>query len=136
MKSPPPLEQRSGILALAGTADMRQVDAAAQRREPDAQLAMDIYIHHLAAGIAAMSAATAGLDVLVFTGGIGEQSSIVRERAARRLGYLGVEIDHRKNKLEGDDVISPPDASVQSLVITAREDLQIAAEVRQLLTAK
>ena len=130
------LEQRSGILALAGTADMRQVDAAAQRGEPEAQLALDIYIHHLAAGIAAMSAATSGLDALVFTGGIGEHSPIVRERAARRLGYLGVAIDDRKYKLEGDNVISSPDASVQSLVITAREDLQIAAEVRQLLAAE
>ena len=129
------LEQRSGILARAGTADMREVDAAAQRGEPDAQLALDIYIHHLAAGIAAMSAATSGLDALVFTGGIGEHSSVVRERAARRLAYLGVAIGDRNDTVQGDSVISPSDASVQTLVVTAREDLQIAAEVRQLLTA-
>jgi acetate kinase len=128
------LEQRSGILALAGTADMREVDAAAQRGEPDAQLALDIYIHHLVAGIAAMSAATSGLDALVFTGGIGEHSSIVRSSAAGRLAYLGVAIDDRNNTIQADGLISPPEASVQSLVITAREDLQIAAEVRQLLT--
>jgi acetate kinase len=130
------LEQRSGILALAGTADMREVVAAVQGGEPDAQLALDIYIHHLAAGIAAMSAATSGLDALAFTGGIGEHSAIVRSSAARRLAYLGIALDERNDTVEGDSVVSPPDASVQSLVVTAREDLQIAAEVRQLLTAE
>jgi acetate kinase len=61
------LEQRSGLLALAGTSDMRRVEAAAHRGEPDAQLALDIYAHRLLAGIAAMSAATGGMDALVFT---------------------------------------------------------------------
>ena len=90
------LEHRSGLTALAGTGDMREIEAAADRGEPDALLAIDVYTHRLVAGIAAMTAATGGLDALVFTGGVGEHSPTVRRRAAERLGFLGVAIDpHR-----------------------------------------
>ena len=87
------LEHRSGLLALAGTADMRQVEAAATRGEPDALLALDVYVHRLVVGIAAMAGAAGGLDALVFTGGIGEHPSTVRRRAAARLAFLGVAVD-------------------------------------------
>src|SRR5438270_11656026 len=66
------LEHRSGLLALAGTADMREVVAGAGRGEPDAGLALEVYVHRLRAGVAAMAAAAGGLDALVFTGGVGE----------------------------------------------------------------
>ena len=91
------LEQRSGLTALAGTPDMRQVEAAAGRGEPDARLALDVYLHRLAAGIAAMAAATGGIDVLAFTGGVGENSPVVRQGAAERLAFLGVAIDTARN---------------------------------------
>ena len=123
------LESRSGLLALAGTGDMRQVEAAAHRGEPDARLAIDVYIHRLAGGIAAMSAAAQGVDVLAFTGGVGEHSALVRRRAAGRLAYLGVAIDPGRNDaVSGDADITAAGASVRTLVITAREDLQIAGE--------
>ena len=132
------LESRSGLLALAGTGDMREVEAAADRGEPDARLAIDVYTHRLAAGIAAMTAATGGVDVLAFTGGVGEHSAAVRRRAAGRLAFLGVAIDHQRNDTVdddgGDSEITAADASsVRTLVITAREDLQIAGEARRLL---
>ena len=128
------LESRSGLLALAGTGDMREVEAAADRGEPDARLAIDVYIHRLAGGIAAMSAATAGVDVLAFTGGVGEHSAMVRRRATGRLAYLGVAIDPGRNDaVSGDADITAAGASVRTLVITAREDLQIAGEARLLL---
>ena len=130
------LEQDSGLTALAGTGDMREVEAAAGRDEPGAQLALDVYTHRLAAGIGAMSAATGGIDVLVFTGGVGEHSSMVRRRACERLRFLGVAIDSRCNEAAHDDGdISAAEATVRTLVITAREDLQIARETRQLLGA-
>jgi hypothetical protein len=84
------LEERSGLLALAGTADMREVEAAAGRDEPDARLALDVYTHHLVAGVAAIAAASGGLVVLAFTGGVGERSAGIRRRAAGRLSYLGI----------------------------------------------
>jgi acetate kinase len=128
------LEQRSGLLALAGTGDMREVEAAADRGDPDARLAIDVYVHRLAGAIAAMSAATAGIDVLAFTGGVGEGSAMIRRRAAERLAYLGVAIDIDRNGQVRDDCdISAAAAGAQTVVITAREDLQIASEARRLL---
>jgi len=136
------LESRSGLLALAGTGDMREVEAAADRGEPDARLAIDVYTHRLAAGIATMSAATGGVDVLAFTGGVGEHSATVRRRAAERLAFLGVAIDGQRNDTAGQDGgdgssvdsdITAAGAAVRTLVITAREDLQIAREARRLL---
>jgi acetate kinase len=127
------LEQRSGLTALAGTADMREVEVAAERGDPDAVLALDVYTHRLAGGIAAMCAATGGVDVLVFTGGVGEHSATVRRRAAERLGFLGVVVDpHRNDTIRGDGDISAAAAKARTVVITAREDLQIAREVRRL----
>ena len=129
------LEQRSGLLALARTGDMRQVQAAADRGDPDARLAIDVCIHRLAGGVAAMSAATGGIDVLAFTGGVGEGSAMVRRRAARWLAYLGVAVDlHRNDHARDDRDITAAAATVRTLVINAREDLQIAGEARRLLS--
>jgi len=132
------LESRSGLLALAGTGDMREVEAAADRGEPDARLAIDVYTHRLAAGIAAMTAAAGGVDVLAFTGGVGEHSATVRRRAAERVAFLGVAIDGQRNDTADEDGDSDSDvtaagATVRTMVITAREDLQIAREARELL---
>lgn len=128
------LEHRSGLTALAGTGDMRQIEAAAELGDEHAMLAVDVYLHSLAAGIAAMSASTAGLDVLVFTGGVGEHSARVRRLAAKRLAYLGVAVDAERNESgPADRDISAPGAFVQTVVVEAREDLQIAGEARFLL---
>src|SRR6202035_4502172 len=133
------LEQRSGLTALAGTGDMHEVEAAAGRGDPDARLAIDVYTHRLAGGIAAMSAATGGADVLAFTGGVGENSAVVRRRAAERLAFLGVALDVQRNDTaagaagHADRDITAAGAAVRTLVISAREDLQIAREARRLL---
>jgi acetate kinase len=128
------LERRSGLTALAGTADMRQVQEAAGRGDPDASLALGVYLHRLAAGVAAMTAATGGLDALVFTGGVGENSAGVRGAAAERLAWLGVAVDPARNEAaHGDADVSAAGAAVRCLVVAAREDLQIAGEVRRLL---
>jgi len=128
------LELESGLLALAGTADMQQVILRAEAGEPDAALALDVYLHRLCGAVAAMTAAAGGLGVLVFTGGVGENAPEIRRRAARGLSFLGVEIDPDRN-LAGDPDrdISGAQAGVQTLVVAAREDLEIAAEVRRVL---
>jgi acetate kinase len=126
------LEQRSGLIALAGTGDMREVEAAADRGDPDAVLAIDVYTHRLVGGIGAMSAATGGVDVLVFTGGVGEHSSSLRARAVDRLGFLGLGLDiHRNDTVHVDGDITVAGATGRTVVITAREDLQIAREARR-----
>jgi acetate kinase len=128
------LEQRSGLLALAGTADMREVEAAVLRGEAGAQLALDVYVHRLVAAVAAMAASAAGIDILVFTGGVGEHSAVVRQRAAARLAFLGVVVDSPRNAApEHDADISGDGARVRTLVIAAREDIQIAQETRSVL---
>jgi acetate kinase len=130
------LENRSGVLALTGTADMKEVDRRAAADDPRALLGLGVYDHHLAAGIAAMAAALGGLDLLVFTGGVGENSLRVRAEAARRLAWLGLHIDDAANGLRtGDRELSTSDSSVRCVVVAAREDLQIAEEVRRLRTA-
>ena len=128
------LEHRSGLVGLAGTADMEAVLIAAENGAPDARLALDVYMHRLRAGIAAMAAALGGLDCLAFTGGVGENAPTVRQRAADGLGFLGIAIDGERNcRNAGDGEIGSITASVPTLVIYAREDLEIAHEVRQVL---
>jgi acetate kinase len=128
------LEECSGLLALAGTADMREVEAAAARDTPNAQLALDVYTHRLVAGIASMAAAATGIDILAFTGGVGERSAEVRRRAAGRLSYLGIAVDDQRNAaVKPDADITSHRAQVRTVVIAAREDLQIADETRHLL---
>ncbi len=142
------LEHRSGLLGLAGSADMREVLARAEAQgnatEEDAselaersQLALDVYIHRLRAGIAAMAAALGGLDALAFTGGVGEHSAAIRERAAAGLAFLGVELDRERNdSADGDAEIGTEGAATRTLVIAAREDLEIARQTRAILRKK
>ena len=134
------LETRSGLLGLAGTADMREVLSRAAAGDARAILGRDVYLHRLRASIAAMAAAMDGLDVLVFTGGVGERSAEVRSRTADGLAFLGVAVDESPDApgpgTHADDwEVSAPGARVRTFVIAAREDLQIAAEVRSVLTA-
>jgi acetate kinase len=129
------LEHESGLKGLAGTSDMQEVETAVARGEERAQLALDVYVHRVAAGIAAMTASTAGLDVLVFTGGVGEHSAMVRRLAVERLAYLGCTIDDASNADGPDDrEITGAAAPVRTLVVGAREDLQMAGESRALLS--
>jgi acetate kinase len=122
------LERESGLLALAGTADMREVLA---RDDPGAQLALDVYLHRLAGAAAAMAAAAGGLDALVFTGGVGERAPAVRAGAAERLAFLGVELDPAANaSARGDADLTAPGAPVRCAVVAAREDLELARQAR------
>jgi acetate kinase len=127
------LEQRSGLLALGGSADLREVESRAARGDADARLALEVYLHRLVAGIGSMVATLQGLDVLVFTGGVGEHSAMVRERAAERLAWLGVRLDASLNAaVEGDTDVTAAGDGPRVLVVEAREDLQIARDVREL----
>jgi acetate kinase len=135
------LEYRSGLTGLAGTGDMREVLTRAAAGDPRAVLGRDVYLHRLRASVAAMAAAMDGLDVMVFTGGVGENSPEIRSRAAAGLGFLGVAVDESRNTLGedargGDWEISTPDAKVRTFAVAAREDKQIAAEVRSLLPSR
>ncbi|HEX6229784.1 MAG TPA: acetate/propionate family kinase [Solirubrobacterales bacterium] len=130
------LESEAGLLGLSRrSGDMREVIAGAEEGDERCRLAIDVYTHRLRAFIAAMAAAMGGLDALAFTGGVGEGSPRIRAMAAEGLGFLEIEVDPELNRrAEGDTFISLPGAGVVALVVEAREDLQIAAEVRACLT--
>jgi len=130
------LEERSGLTALAGTGDMAQIEAAALTGDLDARLALDVYLHRLVAGIASMAAAAGGIDVLVFTGGVGEHSAGVRSEACARLGFLGITLDGRRNAAaRGDANVTAPGSPVHTVVVAAREDVEMAGEARGILNA-
>ena len=130
------LEHRSGLAGLAGTPDMREVLARAGAGDDAAALGLAVYVHRLRAGIAAMAAAAGGLDALVFTGGVGENSAEVRARGAAGLAFLGVAVDEGRNAAAtGDALVGAAGAKVQTVVVSAREDLEIAREVRAVMGA-
>ena len=130
------LDRGSGLLALAGTPDMREVLRLIEEGDERAELAFDVYIHRLRALIASMAAAMNGLDVLVFTGGVGENAAPVRAAAVAGLRFIGVAIDAGRNTSVGpDNDVSALGATVSTLVIKAREDVEVAREVRRVLAA-
>jgi acetate kinase len=130
------LNHGAGVRALAGTGDMKVVVDRAAAGDADAALAVDVYLHRLRASIAAMGAAMAGLDAIVFTGGVGEHSAVVRQRTADGLGFLGVAVAAEANSAATPDVeITAPGAPVRTFVVTAREDLEIARLTRHALAA-
>ena len=125
------LERESGLKGLAGTGDTRELLA---RDDDDARLALAVYVHRLAGAVAAMAVAAGGLDALVFTGGVGEHAPAIRAAAAGRLGLLGVALDAGANeRAAGDAEIGAPGAAVRSVVVAAREDVEMARQARAVL---
>jgi acetate kinase len=130
------LDQRSGLVALAGTGDMRKVLQGIDAGDESALLAFEVYIHRLRACIGAMAAAMGGINALVFTGGVGENSPPVRADAVAGLGFLGLALDPKLNfGSTGDADISAATARVRTLVIDAHEDVEVARDVRRVVSA-
>jgi len=125
------LERESGWRALGGSADMRELVG---RHDDRARLAVDVFVHSVRAAVAAMATALDHLDALVFTGGIGANSGEIRRRVVAGLGVVGISADIAEGAEDGEDgIISAPGAGVAVAVVRAREDLEIAREVRSLL---
>ena len=130
------LEMESGMLALSGTADMAEVMRRIEEGDERAGLAVDVYVHRLRGAIAAMAASMGGVDAIAFTGGVGEGSARIRSEACDGLRFLGVALDRAKNRpVTAEDAdLSEDGAQVRVVLVHAREDLEIAAEVRRLLS--
>jgi acetate kinase len=132
------LNQESGLRGLSGlSGDMREIlDAIAQGNER-AQLAFDVYAHRLCLGIGSMLAALGGLDVLVFTAGVGENCAPLRGRVAKQFEFLGLKLDTAKNDASPVDVdVAAAESKVRVLVIRAEEDWEIARECHRVLSGK
>jgi len=132
------LNTKSGLLGISGiSSDMRQIVAAMKDGHPRAKLAFEIFVHRLQTGIGAMVAALGGIDALVFTAGIGENSPEVRAAACGNFEFLGLKLDPAKNSQSPvDQEISPSDASVRVLIVRAQEDWAIARDCWRLMSAR
>lgn len=129
------LNEHSGLTALCGTNDMREIIARVQDNDPKAILALEMFTYRIQKYIGAYTAALGGVDAIVFTGGIGEHAAVVREMVCERLAWLGVYIDRKHNQQEtdGNRTITTPQSSVSVLVIPTDEALEIARQCEAIL---
>jgi acetate kinase len=126
------LERESGLLGLSGlSGDVHELE---ESDAPAARLALAVFTYRVATAVGAMATALGGLDALIFTAGIGENSAYVRAAICERLGYLGVEIDTEANAAARPDTgITAAGGSVEVIVLEAREDVVAARAARQVL---
>ncbi len=133
------LNKHSGLAGISGiSSDMREIVETARKGNERAKLALNIYCYRLKKYIGAYATALNGLDILVFTAGVGENSAKVRSLTCQKMDFLGIKLDEKKNKkttaIEAD--ISSPDSTVQVLVIPTNEELVIANDTRRILKAQ
>jgi len=124
------LNKQSGLKGLSGVSgDMRQIQALIEQGQERAKLAFNVYIHRLRSHIGSMLASLGGLDALVFTGGVGENSALVRAAAVEAFEFLGLKLDKQKNNASPvDEDIAAVDSAIRVLVVHTEEDWAIAQE--------
>jgi acetate kinase len=129
------LNKQSGLLGLTGTGDMRDVEAAAAAGSPEAMLALAVWTHRIRHYLGAYSAQLGGVDVIVFTAGIGENSAQLRRASLAGLEFLGIELDAEANALDSraERRISPWGGAVEVLVIPTNEELEIARQTLEVI---
>ncbi|MBR6086336.1 MAG: acetate kinase [Prevotella sp.] len=130
------LNKKSGVQGLCGYSDMRDVESAAKSGDQKALVAQQSYFYRIKKYIGAYAAAMGGIDVLVFTAGVGENQSIMREKSCEGLEFMGIKIDKDvNNQIHGKEaVISTPDSKVKVVVIPTDEELMIATDTMALVT--
>jgi acetate kinase len=126
------LEHGSGLLGLCGFSDVRDVEREAAQGNATCILALDVYVHVLSRVIGGLATSLDRVDALVFTGGIGEHSALIRSRVCLRLALLG--LPAALGPADRDAVIARSDGGPSVVVVTAREDAQMAREARRVLS--
>lgn len=129
------LNKESGVLGISGvSSDMREVEAAAAEGNKRARLALEMYAYRIKKYIGAYAAAMGGVDIIVWTAGVGENQTDIRENSCKGLEFLGIKIDTEANKVKGEEaIISAPDSKVTVCVIPTDEELMIAKDTMALL---
>lgn len=130
------LNKKSGVLGVSGiSSDMREIDAAVEQGNERAKIALDMYNYRIKKYVGAYAAAMGGCDIIVFTAGVGENQSSMREQVCAGMEYMGIKLDVEKNKtVRGEEaVISAPDSKVTVCVIPTDEELMIATDTMNLL---
>ena len=130
------MNKKSGMLGIAGTSDNRTIEGLAKNGDKKAQLVENMLCHQLVKYIGGFAAAMGGVDAVVFTGGIGENNPHYRTRVAEKLAFLGTAIDEEKNSVRGEEIeISVPGSKVKLLVIPTNEELMIAKDTLEIVSA-
>lgn len=130
------LNKHSGLLAISGiSSDMRDIIDGAEKGEPNSTLAFEMYEYRLRKYIGSYAAAMNGVDVIVFTAGVGENASLLREKVLNQLTFLGIELDTEANKVRSGDPrrISTVDSKVQVLIVPTNEELVIARDTYRIV---
>ena len=130
------LNKKSGLLGLSGLSnDCRTIEEEAAKGHEGAILAMEVFVYRLAKYVGSMAVAAGGLDALVFTGGIGENSELIRSKVLGYLGFLGLTEDHEANlkaRFGNAGVITTADSKAVAVVIPTNEELMIAHDTARL----
>ena len=129
------LNKESGLKGICGESDMRTISKAAERGDSQAQLALTLFCYRIKKYIGAYMAALGGVDCIVFTGGIGENSALVRQKSCQDMGGLGISLDEEKNNTCKDGIleIQAADSRVSLLVIPTDEEYEIASQTLQVI---
>ena len=132
------LQKKSGLLGISGLSDLREIEEKASQDDPMSQLALKMKAYRIKKYIGAYAAAMNGLDAIVFTGGIGENSVAVRQLVCDQMEYLGINIDPQKNQIRAKQIedISLADSQVRVLIVPTNEELEIARQTYQLIENK
>ncbi|MFV8466948.1 acetate/propionate family kinase [Flavobacterium sp. LB1P62] len=130
------LQKQSGMLGLTGYSDLRDIEANAEKGNVDCQLALAMNAYRIKKYIGSYTAVLNGLDAIVFTAGIGENSSYIRKLVCTDMGYFGIELEDSKNEIRSKEIreINTPDSKTKILVIPTNEEIEIANQVFELLT--
>ncbi|MCK9279068.1 MAG: acetate kinase [Melioribacteraceae bacterium] len=130
------LNKHSGLIGLSGeSSDMREIEAAVLEGNKKAISAFDVFCYRIKKYVGAYAAAMGGIDALVFTGGIGENSTMVREKVSKDLGFLGIKFDKELNEnVKGECEINTPDSTTKALRIPTNEELVIALDTEQIVS--
>lgn len=131
------LANKSGLEGISGHRDLRDIEAAAGRNDAKAQLALDVFIASIRHYLGAYLLELGGADAIVFTGGIGENSKVIREGTCRGLGWFGIELDPVRNaSAQGEAVVSTDGSRVQLWTVPTNEEIVVARQARDLLATK
>lgn len=131
------LNKKSGVLGISGLSfDMRDIEKAIEEGNERAMVAQDMYCHRVKKYVGAYAAVMDGVDLLIFTGGIGENDSMIREKVTASLSFMGIDLDVAKNTgLRGKDaVISKPGSRTVAMVVTTNEELVIARDTMSIIS--
>ncbi|HKO75629.1 MAG TPA: acetate kinase [Flavobacterium sp.] len=129
------LQKQSGMLGLTGFSDLRDIESNAAKGNLDCQLALDMNAYRIKKFIGSYAAILNGLDAIIFTAGIGENSSYIRKLVCTDMDYFGLELDSAKNEIRSKEIreINTPDSKTKILVIPTNEEIEIANQVYELL---